>query len=113
MPEIVRLSVDLPTPLEPSTATISPAPTSRSMPRSTSVSPYPARRPRTVEQRSLGMRGSEFRRRAVTEIGLDDFCIGGDLRRRAFGDDAALGQHEDMLRQLITACMTCSIINDG
>ena len=39
MPERVRLSVDLPTPLEPSTATISPGSTVRSMPRNTSVSP--------------------------------------------------------------------------
>jgi hypothetical protein len=38
-PEIVRLSVDFPAPFEPSTATISPAATSRSMPRSTSLAP--------------------------------------------------------------------------
>jgi hypothetical protein len=38
-PEIVRLSVDFPAPFEPSTATISPAPTSRSMSRSTSLAP--------------------------------------------------------------------------
>ena len=38
-PEIARLSVDLPTPFEPSTATISPSFTARSMPRRISVAP--------------------------------------------------------------------------
>jgi len=38
-PDSALLSVVLPTPLLPSTATISPGATSRSMPRSTSVSP--------------------------------------------------------------------------
>ena len=38
-PEMVRLSVDLPAPFEPSTATISPAPTLRSTPRRISVAP--------------------------------------------------------------------------
>ena len=38
-PEMVRLSVDLPAPFEPSTATISPAPTARSTPRRISVAP--------------------------------------------------------------------------
>ena len=38
-PEIVRLSVDFPAPFEPSTATISPALTARSMPRRISVAP--------------------------------------------------------------------------
>jgi len=39
-PEMVRLSVDFPVPLEPSTATISPSPTVRSIPRRISVEPY-------------------------------------------------------------------------
>ena len=38
-PEIARLSVDLPAPFEPSTATISPSFTARSMPRRISVAP--------------------------------------------------------------------------
>jgi hypothetical protein len=38
-PEMARLSVDLPTPFEPSTATISPGSTFRSTPQSTSPSP--------------------------------------------------------------------------
>ena len=38
-PEMVRLSVDLPAPFEPSTATISPSFTARSMPRRISVAP--------------------------------------------------------------------------
>src|ERR1044072_7588830 len=34
---------------------------------------------------------------AVAEIGLDHACVGGDRLWRAFGDDAALGEHEHML----------------
>ena len=35
-------------------------------------------------------------RSAATEIGLDDDGIRNDFRRRAFGNNAALGQHEHL-----------------
>src|SRR5260370_41984708 len=41
-PEIARLRVDFPAPLDPRTATISPCPTVRSTPWRISVPPYPA-----------------------------------------------------------------------
>src|ERR1019366_2421498 len=44
-PPTLRSRVDLPAPLGPSTSTISPGITARSMPRSTGTRPYPACRP--------------------------------------------------------------------
>src|ERR1700722_10537016 len=99
MPEMVRLSVDLPTPFEPSTATISPGSTFRSTPHSTSVSPYPAHSARMSRSGSgdvvsMDMRVPNLGGSAVTEIGFDVHRIGNNLRRTALRDDAALGEHE-------------------
>src|SRR4051812_13281572 len=95
-PEIARLSVDLPAPFDPSTATTSPAATSSSMPRRISVAPYPACRPATERIGSAIGGSAHAAGRAVTEIGLDDARILRNLLRRAFGDDAAFGEHEDV-----------------
>src|SRR4029078_9092086 len=100
--EMARLSVDLPTPFEPSTATISPGSTFRSTPRSTSVSQSRAHKPRMSSSGAIGIVSGDMRAPhsgggTVTQIGLDDDRIGDDLGRAALRDDAALGQHEDML----------------
>src|SRR6185295_655023 len=93
-PEIVRLSVDLPTPFDPSTATISPALTIRSTPCRTSVSPYPACRSPTASSGSAFMLRSQLCCRTATEVGLNDDRLGNNFCGRAFGNDAPFGQHE-------------------
>src|SRR4029078_11641682 len=71
-PEIVRLSVDLPTPFDPRTATISPALTIRPTPLRTSVSPYPAGRSPTASSGSASILRSQLCCRTATEVGLND-----------------------------------------
>src|SRR6185295_4829454 len=93
-PEIVRLSVDLPTPFDPSTATISPALTIRSTPCRTSVSPYPACKSPTASSGLASMLRSQLCCRTSAEVGLNDERIRDNFCRRAFGDDAAFGQHK-------------------
>src|SRR6476619_6557059 len=93
-PEIVRLSVDLPTPFDPRTATISPALTTRSTPCRTSVSPYPACKSPTASSALASMLRSQLCCRTPAEIGLNDERIRNNFCRRAFGNDAAFGQHE-------------------
>ena len=90
------LSVDLPAPLLPSRATISPRPTSRLTPLRIWITPYPAQRSRTS---STGAPALQPRRGAVAQIGLDHARVGRDRRRRAVGDDAAVAQHVDALRE--------------
>src|SRR5215468_7267926 len=93
-PEIVRLSVDLPTPFDPSTATISPALTIRSTPCRTSVSPYPACRPPTASSTLASMLRSQFCCRTTAEVRLNDERIRNNFRRRAFGNDSAFCEHK-------------------
>jgi hypothetical protein len=42
---------------------------------------------------------SQLRCRTTAEVGLDDERIRNNLRRRAFGDDSAFGQHENVFRE--------------
>src|SRR5436305_824768 len=98
-PEIARLSVDFPAPFEPSTATISPGATTRSMPRRISVAPYPACSPVIARIGSAIGSPAHPARRAVTEIGFDHARIGRDRLRRACRDDASFGEHEHMRGQ--------------
>src|SRR5215471_2792351 len=93
-PEIVRLSVDLPTPFDPSTATISPALTIRSTPCRTSVSPYPACKSPIASSALASMLRSQLCCRTTAEIRLNDERICNNFRRRTLGDDSALGQHK-------------------
>src|SRR5205085_12069532 len=93
-PEIARFKVDLPAPFEPTTATISPYCTVRSTPCRISAPPYPAWSPLTA---STGSVTAESRGRAPAEIGLYDARIGCDHPRRACRNDAAFGQHQDLL----------------
>src|SRR5262245_58753618 len=96
-PEIVRLSVDLPTPFDPRTATISPAPTIRSTPCRTSVSPYPACKPPTASSALSPMLRSQLCRRATAQVRLNDERICNNFCWRAFGNDSTFGQHEHVL----------------
>src|SRR6476620_5670747 len=84
-PEIVRLSVDLPMPCDPRTATISPALTIRSTPCRTSVSPYPACRSPTASSGSASILRSQLCCRTATEVGLNDDRLGNNFCGRAFG----------------------------
>src|SRR5579862_4287366 len=97
-PEMVRLMVDFPAPFAPSTVTISPRCTSKSMPRRISVAPYPACRPLTASNGS-GMPGSRLHpgRGSMTQVGFDDAWIGRDLGRRAPRDNATFGDDKDIL----------------
>src|SRR4029450_2797796 len=76
--------VDLPAPLGPSSATISPGATVTETDESTGTSPYDASRPWISSMRP---------RRA--QVHVDDAWIGGDRRGRAVGDLLARAQHHD------------------
>src|SRR5258708_1169735 len=80
-PETARSTVVLPPPLGPSSATASPAPTRRSMPRSTPILPYPEDRP------LISSRGSG------AEIGTHHLPMRADLRRRARRQNLAEIEH--------------------
>src|SRR5690348_8422109 len=82
-PQIVLLRVDLPAPLEPSKATISPSFKDKSIPLKTSTRPYPPRRLAISSMRDLH----------PSEIRLDHRGVRGDFRRRAVRDQAAVRQH--------------------
>src|SRR5580704_19187835 len=71
----------LPAPLGPSSATASPAPTLRSMPRSTPILPYPEDRP-VISSRGSG-----------AEIGTHHLPVRPDLRRRARRQNLAEIEH--------------------
>src|SRR6478735_5561921 len=72
--------VDLPAPLRPSSATTSPARTSRSTPNSTRARPYPASRPRTS---------------SIAKVDLPDARVSAHLFGRTGGDELTLVQHHD------------------
>src|SRR5713226_9753522 len=91
-PISVRISVDLPTPLRPITATISPSRTSISSPCSTGLPPYPARRPSVERMTSLRM--------ALPQIDGRDALVGDDLVDRALRKDLPEMQHRHPLRDL-------------
>src|ERR1700759_2764994 len=94
-PAIVSSVVVLPAPLGPRSATTSPAPTRRCIPRTTGVPRYPVQRSSMTSAsaaRSLsggvgGMTGSQ--------IGLDNTLVLPDLRRRPRGDLPAEVEHHD------------------
>src|SRR5262249_34598812 len=100
-PEIVRLSVDFPAPFEPSTATISSAATSRSIPRSTSIAPERGVSPLTASSASnmCASWGRKTCRRAVAEISFDHARIAHNDLRRPFSDDTPLREHENVFRE--------------
>src|SRR5262249_17461380 len=85
------ISVDLPMPLRPTTATISPGWTARSMPCSTSLWPEAALRLRTSSM------VFSVARPVCLVAEIDFFHLGIGLHRRhvAFGQHLALVQHGD------------------
>src|SRR5882672_10637828 len=85
-------SVDvLPTPLRPSSATVSPAPTVRSTPRSTGTLPISAVMPSTV---STTLPSLVFRR---AEIGLLNLRVAADLCRSAACQQRPLRHDDDLV----------------
>ncbi len=68
-PETARRTVDLPDPLVPSTATISPASASRSTPNSTCTPSYSTSSPRTVRARAAPGAPSRRTGRGVVAVG--------------------------------------------
>src|SRR5205809_403684 len=84
---MVSSSVDLPTPLRPSTARLPFFGTSSEMPSSTTASPYPAR-----TSRSSSMLG-------LSEIDLAHARIAPDFVGRAFDQDAAADHDDDAARE--------------
>src|SRR3981189_2651392 len=86
-PISVRISVDLPTPLRPITATISPSRTSMSMPCSTGLPPYP--------DRSLSVERTTSLRMTMSQIDRRDTFVGDNLVDRALGENPAEVKHGD------------------
>src|SRR3954452_20255334 len=89
---MVSSSVDLPTPLRPSTARLPCCGISSDMPSSTTESPYPARTPSRTSSGSA-MTGPVMTRFA--QIHFAHACIGRNLVGRAFEQDAAAHHHDD------------------
>src|SRR3979409_349946 len=89
---MVSSSVDLPTPLRPSTARLPCCGISSETPSSTTESPYPARTPSNASS------GSAMTRTIMTRFAKIDFayaCIRRDLIGRAFEQDAPAHHHDD------------------
>src|SRR5512139_2969314 len=89
MPTIERISVDLPTPLRPSRATVSPSPTVSERPCNTWLSPYQACRFSTSSAGGLCI--------GASDIGFADSGIFAHLGIGAFGDYLAARQHRDLV----------------
>src|SRR6185503_10594912 len=85
-PNTALKTVDLPAPLGPMTVVIAPRAACRLVPLRTVRPPYPAT---TSSSTRMGVANS------VSKICLDDLRVAPDLVRRALGDDAALGEHQD------------------
>src|SRR5687767_191679 len=89
-PNTVLNTVDLPAPFGPMMVVMAPRSACRLVPFRTVSPPYPATRSSRIKRLSAN---------SVSKIGLDHGRIGADLLRRAFRDDAALGQHQDARAQ--------------
>src|SRR4029077_2219095 len=86
-PEIARRAVLLPAPFAPISATSCPSFTSSEMPRSAVTPPYPHTRSQISSMH-----------RSLPEIGLDHRRIIANDLRRAFGNDPAVVQDHDAIR---------------
>src|SRR5882724_13100032 len=87
MPTIELISVVLPVPLRPSSASTWPSPSASDMPDSTTASPYPARKP--LMARSSDIDG------LLAEIDRLDLGIARHLVRRAFDQHGTVDQHRN------------------
>src|SRR5690606_3689785 len=83
------ISVDLPTPLRPMTARISPCFMSRSMPCNTGFEPYPVCRFWVCKSKELDIRFSQ--------INFNDSLIIFDVSNSAAGKDFAVIQYGDLV----------------
>src|SRR5262245_22681949 len=109
-PEITRISVVLPAPLGPTTATASPAATRRSTSQSAVNWPYPAVMPASSSIGSAAaggvaltparggatvrpLPGGSREHDLLAEVGLDDPRVLGHLARRPLGDLLAVVEH--------------------
>src|SRR5437870_12494400 len=87
-PEITRRIVVLPAPFVPSSATISPSWTSRSIPNKTSIGPYEAWTRSSRSNRALPRRGGILLAPAgPAQVGLEHTVLVHDLARRVLRDD--------------------------
>src|SRR6476659_1155153 len=92
---MVSNSVDLPTPLRPSTARLPFSGTSSEMPSSTTASPYPARTSRSVSRGSaMACTMTRF-----AEVDLAYARIGRDFLGRTFEEDAPADHNDDAARK--------------
>src|SRR5262245_32563943 len=88
-PMMVRRSVDLPTPLRPSTARLPPFATASVMPSSTTASPQPARTSLSASNASAMSR--------PTEIDLAHARVGGDFLGRTLQQNPPSDHHDDAM----------------
>src|SRR5689334_10524219 len=86
MPTIELISVVLPVPLRPSSASTWPSASASDISGSTTASPYPARRPWMERRSGIGR---------LAEIDRPHLRIARDLVGRALGEQAAIDQHRD------------------
>src|SRR6478752_9327083 len=98
-----RSVVVLPAPLAPRTTTTSPRWTWNSTECSASICPYEARSPATRSRLSLGLvlisRTSVVSGTVtgLSQVGLDDLRVTGDVLRRAVGDAPAEVEDDDVV----------------
>src|SRR5471032_435483 len=90
IPMMHFIRVDLPLPLVPSSATVSPAPTLSDTPSSTRTAPYPASTFATVRLLAVV--------ELLAKVRPHDFGVAHDFLRVAVGDLAAGDQHDQPLR---------------
>src|SRR5262245_52433115 len=88
---IVSSSVDLPTPLRPSSARLPPSGTANVMPSSTPEAPEPPRTSSSASSASAMTRPAQ--------IDLAHPRVGSDLLRCALDQDAPADHHDDALRE--------------
>src|SRR5437016_2881876 len=99
-PDTTESSVDLPAPLEPMSATISPSRMSRLTSQRTCTAPYAAERFSTRSIRPLWRHSSAGALCVLlAEVRFDHFAVAHDLLRRAFGNLLTVVQDDDALAQ--------------
>src|SRR4029079_14853034 len=99
MPMTHFMSVDLPLPLVPSSATVSPSRTSRVTPCKTLTAPYPASRPAMVS--------------LAAKIGRHDVVLTHHIARVAIGDLTSRHQHHEPLGERQNRAHDVLDQNDG
>ena len=109
---MARISVDLPAPFAPSTATISPWRTLRSMPAQDGLGAIAGGEPADIEHRSTAARRSRTRAPAPRR-GTPCTGVALDLGRRASGDAQAGIEHDHPVGIPIDDCHVVLDQHDG